>query len=541
MKNCGLLLKLLMLVPIIPNVTSEVRANESTEYDLALAIRCPLKNISRGDEIAIIFTITNNGPSTYSYDKRHYDRSGRMSEYALAAKHEDGTAVRDPREDYKEGIGGGLSAGRGTVATGESFSKTIALNRWALINKPGRYSVAGTYTYHVEDPGASSRYGIRILKPIRVKSAPIEIVVRPRGRWRMGRYIKRLLRELKAVKPANDRETVGQRQIIIAKLAYTCDDRIVPILIDLMYKNHHGNEVFWAREAFLCYLPRNPQIGNAILKEATKRGLAPGMQSVLEEFCCSEEQFKEIISLSLDSDNLDILNAGVMAAQKHPDDEHMARLISIAMDPNRLRPDRPSHAIERERAIYAIAFNRTDGGVEALKALLKDPDKGIRQTTQDAIRQAYRRHPEYPKDSDDEYTAELVALAKDSGDPRWVSLILEIARTRTEEGVKALKSLLADPGQDIAIAETDAGVKAIRDLLRSPDEDIRKITADIIEGIYREYPGRPLRDDDFPEEFSQVRCDESHQLWRNGYMPIALNNTITEATALKALCPCRLH
>jgi hypothetical protein len=504
MKNCGLLLKLLMLVPIIPSVTSEVRADESKEYDLKLAVRCPLKNISRGDEIPIIFTITNNGPSPYSYEKRNYDRSGRMSEYALRAWDENGTIVSDPRQDHREGIGGGLSGGTGSLRTGQSFSRTIALNRWALINKSGRYKVVGTYTYHVEDPDASRRRGIRMLKAVQVKSAPIEIAVNPRGQRLMGRYIKRLSRELKAIEPSKQWEIVEQRQAIVTKLAYTCDNRIIPILIDLMYKNHHGNEVFWAREAFLCYLPRDPQIANAILKEANKRGLAPGMQSVLEEFGCSEQQLREIIRISLDSDNLDILNAGVGAAQKHPDDKHMARLISIAMDPDRLRPDRPSPAIERDRAIYAIAVNRTDEGVQTLNALLKDPDKGIRRTTQDAIRQAYRRHPEYPKQPDDEYTAALVPIALDVDDPMHIPMIIGICRSRTEEGVNALKALLADPGQDIAIARTDAGVKAIRDLLRNPDEDIRKITADIVEGVYREYPGRPLRDDDFPEGFRET-------------------------------------
>ena len=503
MNNRGLLLRLLMLVSIILDVTLQVRANDGTEHDLTLAIRCPLKDISRGDEIPIIFTITNNGQSPYSYDKRNYDRSGRMYEYALHAWDEDGTMVPDPRQDYPEGLGGGLSAGMASLWAGQSFSKTIALNRWALIDKSGRYKVVGTYTYQIEDPNASRRRGILIRKTARVKSPPIEIVVKPRGRWRMGRYIQRLSRELKAIEPSTKWEIVEQRQAIITKLAYTCDDRIVPILIDLMYKNQHTNEVFRAREAFLCYLPREPQIADAILGQANRRGLAPGMQSALERFGCSDEQFRQIISLSLDSDNLDILNEGVLAAQEHPDDEHMPRLISIATDRNRVGPDRPAPAIERDRAIYAIAYNRTDEGVEALKALLKDPDKGIRKTSQDAIRQAYRRHPEYPKQPDDEFTAALVPVALDFDDPWHMTAIIGICRSRNEKGVEALKALLTDPVQDIAIVQTDAGLRAIRDLLRSPNGDKRKITANIVEGVYREYPGRPLREDDFPEAFRE--------------------------------------
>lgn len=286
-------------------------------------------------------------------------------------------------------------------------------------------------------------------------------------------------------------------------MAYTCDDRIVPTLINLMYKNYHGNEVFRAREAFLCYLPRGPKIKNAILQESMKRGLAPGMQSVLEKFGCSKEEFKKIITTSLTSDNLDILDTGVLAAQKHPDDEHMSKLILIAMDHNRLRPDRHFSAVGRDRAIYAIAFNRTEEGVKALKALLKDSDRRIRQTTQHAIRQAYRRHPVYPKDLGDEYTARLVTIAMDTNDPWQIFMIAEIARSRTIEGVEAIKMLLEDPDKDIALAETDRGVKVIQDLLRDPNKDNRKKVAEFIRYVYKEYPGRPLRNDDFGDEFRE--------------------------------------
>lgn len=480
------LLQQALLVLITLSSASEVRADKGTEYDLTLTILCPAKDIKQGDEIPIVFTITNNGRTPYPYDTRNYDRSGRMREYKLVARREDGTIVPDPWKSYFEG---GLSSGPGTLTTGQSFSKTIALNQWALINKPGRYTVAGTYEYEVQDVHARWR-------TVFVESAPIEIVVKPRGRWRMGLYVKSLLRDLRAIDPS-------QRESVIAKLAYTCDDRIVPTLINLMYNNYPQNEVFWARIAFLCYLPHNLKIKNAILKETMKRGLAPGMQSVLEEYGCSEEEFKRIIALSLASDNVDILGEGVGATQEHPDDVHMPKLISIAMDPNRPRPDRHPPAIERDRAIYAIAFNRTDEGVKALKALLEDSDKGIRETTQHAIRQAYRRHPEYPKQLDEKYTAVLVPIALDFNHPMHIPAIMQICRSRTEEGVRSLKSLLRNPQEDNATAQADAGVKAIGDLLRDPNEDIRRTTVSIVENAYREYPGRPLRNDDFPQEFRE--------------------------------------
>ena len=477
---------------------------ELTDPNLTLTIHCADKRIKVGDEIPIVFTITNQGESVYSYDQRDYDRSGRMWEYKLVARQEDGTVVPDPRRNYKEGLGGGLSSGRGVIGKGGAFTKTIALNRWALINKPGIYTVTGTYIYHVRDPDANQKYDVRIMKTFRANSAPIEVVIKPRGRWMMGWYIRTLLRQLKKIKPSGKWEVVRQRTAIIARLAYTCDSRIVPTLIDLLYENHHQNDVFWAKEGFVCYLPRDLKIKKAVLGAAKKRGLARCMQTVLEALGCSEEEFKEIITLSLASENLDILNAAVGAAQEHPHDEHMPQLIAIATDPNRPDPNRAFYAIERRRAIYAIAYNRTDEGVNALRTLLEDPDKDIRKTTEYAIRQAYKRHPVYPKYADDEYTSELITAATDSNHPLAInSLVGIIARTRTEEGVKAIKALLEDPNMDISIAKTDEGVQTISNLLKNPDKDVRDMTEIMIRQIYRTYPGRPLRKDDFPELFRE--------------------------------------
>jgi len=449
-----------------------------------------------------VFTITNKGKSPYSYDDRNGDRSGRMPEYELVAKREDGTTVLDPRKRdlCTCRIGGGPSRPERTEP-GESFSKTIALNLWALINEPGGYTVTGTYYPSMHEPA---------MEQMRADSEPIGITVKPRTDKEMADYIRELSNELQKSRiPKNGwtydslSEMRRAREEAVKRLMYTCDRRIVPTLIDLMYENHHKNDAFWAKEGFVCYLPREPKIKEAVLEAAKKRGLARCMQTVLEAFGCSEEKFKEIIGISLASDNLDILGEGVGAAQEHPDDEHIPQLIAIATDANRPDPNRPFYAIERHRAIYAIAFNRTDEGVKALKGLLKNPANDIRRTTEEAIRGAYKRHPIYPKFSDAEYTAKLVLIATNLKDPRQISFIYEIARTRTEKGVNAIKALLEDPDRDIPIAESDEGVKTIRNLLRDPDKDIRDMTAGIIRQVYRTYPGRPLREDDFGEEFRE--------------------------------------
>ncbi len=339
------------------------------------------------------------------------------------------------------------------------------------------------------------------MKEIPINSLPIKIVVKPRSRWAMGRYIKSLIRQLGEVKPSQKWEVVKQREAILSKLAYTCDNRIVPTLIELMYKNYHNNEVFTAREAFLCYLPCDEKVKQDVLKVAKTCGLAPGLQTVLEEFRCDEEDFKEIIKISLASNDLDIMGEGIKASQDHPDDVYMSALISIATDPNMLSRNKPFHSIERVWAIYAIAYNRTDEGVLALKTLLNDTDEYIRKTTAEAIQAVYKRHPVYPKYTDDEYTAKLVIEAMDFNNPKQIPMIAEILRSRTEESVKAIEALLQNPDLDISIAETDAGVKIIRDFLRNPDKNFRDMVSNIIRVVYKRHPGRPLRDNDFGEEF----------------------------------------
>ena len=477
--------------------------------DLSLTIHCPEDEIKQGDEIPIVFTITNNGESPYTYDKRNYDRSGRMPEYELVAKREVGTSVLDPRErdPCTCRIGGGLSSGTGQIKLGESFSKTIALNLWALIKEPGCYSVKGTYYPAIYRP---------TMEKMRVDSEPVEITVKPRSDEEMADYIRELSDELKKNRiPKNGwtynspSEMRRAREEVIKRLIYTCEPRIVPILIELMYENHHKNDAFWSKEGFVCYLPRALKIKKAFLTAAKKRGLARCMKSVLEVLSCREEEFKQIIRISLISDDLDILSGGILAAQTHPDDEHMPTLVAIATDPNRPDPNRTFYAIERQQAIIAIAYNRTDEGVKALRTFLEGSDEGIRKTTKEAIRQAYKHHPVYPKYADDEYTSELITAATDSNHPLAInSLVGIIARTRTEEGVEAIKALLENPDMDIPIAKTDEGVQTISNLLRNPDKDIRYMTENIIRQIYRTYPGRPLRRDDFPElfrEFSEER------------------------------------
>lgn len=139
---------------------------------LSLTIRCTNSDLKVGDEIPIQFIITNHGTNDYNYADRHYDRSGRMREYALVAETESGDRLPDPRSRY-EGISGGVFV-IGHLLPGQCFSRTIPLNLWSRIKAPGKYTVIGHYWGY---PYGTVQQG-------RVESDPISITIRPRTtRW----------------------------------------------------------------------------------------------------------------------------------------------------------------------------------------------------------------------------------------------------------------------------------------------------------------------------------------------------------------------
>ena len=170
--------KIFLILLMLSILTARIYADNQS--NLELTIHCPKNDLKVGDEIPIVFTITNKERQSYFYTDRKGDRSGRMREYQLVAKDEKGNTVPDPRRNYEFGIGGGLSSSDRYLQYGESFTKVIVLNRWALIKEPGRYVVTGTY--FSEDQ-------------VKISSQAIEVVVKQRSNEEMGEYINKLISE----------------------------------------------------------------------------------------------------------------------------------------------------------------------------------------------------------------------------------------------------------------------------------------------------------------------------------------------------------
>ena len=486
-------LRTIFLTVLLLNTQDRLLADQNVEHALHLTISSVRGDLKRGDEIPILFKITNKGETVYEYDDRDSDRSGRTPEYVLEARRVQGAIVDDPWANRESWFGGGPTS-RGKIAPGESFEKTIALNRWALLNEAGRYSVVGTYSYDVRAEQTERKYAAttRQMRKIEVPSQPIEIVVGPRSAEEMGEYIRSLTESLKTVDPDDTREQKRRFDSIVTRLVYTCDERIAPTLIEMTYSDRRHNGAFWACHGFRFFLPRTEAVKAQIVDAARRRGLGRGMQSVLEEYGCDEETFREVIRRTFESGDQEALSAAAYAAQDHPDDAYMEKLIEMAQDAN---------SPARDTAIWAVAYNRTNDGVATLRALLENEVDAVRQSTERAIEQAYRRHPSPPERVDVEYTAILAEIAGDANDPMCWSAVNQIVRTRTEEGLIALWAFIEDPMRLNPTMQSDHGLRTLRDWLQHPDSKMRDAANASLRRMCKIPPGRPLRTDDFGPEF----------------------------------------
>jgi len=359
---------------------------------LSLSIRCTNEVVKAGDEIDIEFKITNRGTNDYRYADRTYDYSGRMPEYWLVAKTESGKVVPDPRADYRGGWAAGGLFQYQILKPGQSFTKIIPLNRWALVKEPGPYSVTGTFLSDSYSTDATQ-----------VVSAPIHVNILPRTAEEMDAYIVGLSNQIASLPPPpsfhGQTGPTPELDERLMKLMFTCSPKVVPTLLNAIYQSGHSG--YWECEALRFYVPHNKEVKQAIVATAARRGLTDGMQSILSSYnFTNQEDLRPFIERSLAPDNTNAWQAGAVMAQQYADDFYTPRLIALATETN---------SPARHQAIYALAANRTDEGVTALKALLHDPDLRISQTASDAIKAAYNSRGFWqgrrlkPEDFDEKY------------------------------------------------------------------------------------------------------------------------------------------
>jgi len=415
-----------------------------------------------------------------------------MGQYVLVVSDENGRVVEDPFASRYSGISGGGGLPQTGLEPGSSFSRKVPLNQWALIKETGRYTVTGIYYMGTFDAAKKSPS---------VTSRPIRITVEPRSDEALQVYIDGLSERLDSIEiPETGMTRAAWTEIesVVRKLGYTCDARVVPVLMDAAYS--YPNSGLWVTDAILRYVGARPEIREQVVATARVRGLggAPySLEYLLEGLGCREEEFKEIIGVCLGSEEADLQSGGAHALQRHPDDGQTQRLIEIATDPNNKA---------RIEAGRALAYNRSDEGVKVLKELLEDENQLVRENIEAGIRGAYVYVRSYGEQPDDEYLSELISVINDpnSGDWYFFRAVDEIVRSRSKRGVEAVRRLAEEPDMDIAGEGADEGIRALQGLLNSPDERLREATASVIRDAYEDYPGRPLRKDDFPELYTEV-------------------------------------
>jgi ankyrin repeat protein len=472
---------------------------------LSLAIRCTNEIVKAGDEISIEFRITNTGTNDYKYADRTYDRSGRMEEYKLIAKTESGEAVPDPRANDKGFWFGGGGFQYAVLKPGQSFTKTIPLNRWALVKEPGRYLVVATNFVDSHSTNVIS-----------IASDPIPITVLPRTPEEMDAYINDMTNQLdaKLTGKSNSGQSRPPDQALndlIMKLMFTCSPKIVPSLLQSIYDSGTGG--FWESEALRFYVPHSPETKKVLIGTATKRGLGPNVtiSYLLRNYGFTKEELKPLIAQALAPDNEQEWAAGAGLAQQFGDDDFTQRLIAIATTP---RINAQTAAIE------ALAYNRTDEGVKTLKSLLNDPHEKIWTPLAFAIENAYNyRHDSTGRPlRPDDFTAKdfkpLIEQMLASGE-QGADIITGVGLIEQFGGDDFTTQLIAiatSPGNiardtaiyALALNRTDEGVKTLKTLLNDPDPKICKVTEDALRNAYTSHGNsreRPLMTEDFDAKY----------------------------------------
>ena len=471
--------------------TNDSAKLEHSRPNLSLEIRCTTNIIKAGDEIPIQFIISNRGAVDYKYDDRNYDRGGRLWEYKLVAKTASGAIVPDARQHFRGRVGG-LGQTR-LLHPGESFSKVIALNLWALIKEPGQYEVTGTYE--------------ALLDAEPIISDPINITVLPRTETEMHDFIQEL---------TNNIRPSGMSEDLVRKLMYTCSPEMVPILLQVM-SAEGGNANFWAIAGLADYAPRTEATQEAILNAATKHGLNGSLGNVLQAYEFGNQEMKPVLTRALAADHPDEWQAGVWLALRYYDDALTTRLIAIANDVN-ARWD------TRSVALRALTYHRTDAGVKAIKALLKEPAPDMLNALAETIENGYAHldlvstgRPLKPEDFSAEDLRPLIQqllvstnqalqlqlqgalLAKQFGsDPLTPQLVTLTTNSSPDIRYQAISAL--------ALNRTDEGVKTLKTLLTSPDPSLSKTAEAAIRNAYTargDARGRPLRADDFDAKYRE--------------------------------------
>lgn len=389
----------------------------------------------------------------------------------------------DPRAYIARG--GGL----GDFEPDESGKATVALNRFAVISEPGVYEVVASLTVFEQQEGDFTKRDYY--------SQPVDVLITPRTDQEMSTYIEKLLSDFRVAKTDEDRARA------IEKLICTRDSRIVPALIEWAYIEQSPESAL--RGFMYISLDGESDVKDLILSAARKHGLVWNTLYGLQRFGCPAAAFKDLITKSLESDDPHILPVGAAAAAEYPHDSHMPRLIELAGG---------AGGYPSPYAIKALASNRTDDGVAAMKRVLRQNSRDLARSCTHTIRQAYLPFDRRGGFWNYGNVRDLTQQASDPNSPaRWRAIWFLVARLNREE-LHRVKSLIEENSREIEVAAASDGLRVIEKLIDDPDRDVRDFVVSHIRLTRPGYEGRPLKPEDFPEIY-----EEYEKQRRNGMIP----------------------
>jgi len=486
-------------LPVVVMYVLPLILPDRSGYDLSLTLSAPQREYKLGDTIPILFTLKNNGkttfPETAPWSEKIPFLRGRHEweeptfEFDLQARHKDGRPC--VKVEYLAVERKIYSGNEIRVKPGKSRSHRTILNGYMLLREPGRYVVRGK------------------LGPF--ESEPIEIVIKSRTAQQMAEHVGTLVQ---AYRNAGTNAAYSAAR----RLVYARDAGALPELIDLTYRRPTGMLMV----AFEWYIPISSDAKAMVLRAATERGLTDPILIAMLRFGCSDSEFKQAIENSLSSKNSQIVKCALWAAMYFPNDSNTFVLAKLA---------RSQDSSIRQYAIAALTLNRTEKGVKVLREALEDGDAAIRREAKESIISVYRGESVWDGYSLSGYSTSAHFLARgqdyyrgywqkgrkarldiagDPNDSTWLGALNEVLHAMSDAEYEMVKGLAEGSLGVEDVADANDCVKVIGDILNDRDGDVRDVTLTRIRLMRRGKKGRALRPEDFPEMHKEAQKREDN-------------------------------